>query len=133
STTSEEGNMHLDHVETTSFVNAESMSHSFAAMLKDGRERLPQSKRAELNLILNHMEKKYGVLISELRERDEVSYLIAPPARGRRVEERSFVVGKYSNEHMMRNFARYLNRGRLSRKNIDETIYEMKSLQEFCQ
>lgn len=126
--------MHMDHVELNSHANAELISRPVKAdVFQNDGDRQSHSKRAELNLILNHIEKKYGVLVSEVREKEEISYLISPPPRSKRVEARTFVVGKYSNEHMMRNFARYLNKGRLSRKNIDETIYEMKSLQEFCQ
>lgn len=125
--------MHMDHAELNSPANTERISRQLkAGILQSEQERQSHAKRAELNLILNHIEKKYGVLVSEIREKGEVSYLISPPARSQRVEARTFVVGKYSNEHMMRNFARYLNKGRLSRKNIDETIYEMKSLQDFC-
>ncbi|WAW09760.1 hypothetical protein NB640_11105 [Oxalobacter vibrioformis] len=125
--------MHMDHAELNSPANAELISRQLKVDIpQNERDRQSHSKRAELNLILNHIEKKYGVLVSEIREKGEVSYLISPPARSKRVEARNFVVGRYSNEHMMRNFARYLNKGRLSRKNIDETIYEMKSLQDFC-
>lgn len=90
------------------------------------------SYRKERALILGQIEKKYGVLVREIREGNDISYLISRPAVHRSVEPRSFMVGKYTNEHMMRHFARYLNRGKLSRENINATIYKMKWLQTFC-
>lgn len=83
-------------------------------------------------LIQNYIEKKYSVLVREIREGGNISYVISRLPASKGMEARSFVVEKYSHEHMMRQFARYLNQGRLSKKNIDETIIEMKLLQEFC-
>jgi len=92
-----------------------------------------QSRISERNLMVQYIEKKYGVLVKEIKERDEISYMISLPGRQRKRDGKTFVVGKYSHEHMMRNFARYLNQGRLSKKNVDQTISEMKYLQYFCQ
>lgn len=125
--------MQVGHVELSDPVNSELIQKPVNAgpSVKDADRQLPV-KRAKLNLILNHMEKKYAVLVNEIREQNEISFVISQPVKRKRMEARSFMVGKYSNEHMMRNFARCLNKGQLSRKNIDETIYEMQSLQAFC-
>ena len=91
-----------------------------------------QSRLSDRDLMLAHIEKKYGVLVQEVKEKEEVSYMISLPGRQRKKDGKTFIVGKYSHEHMMRNFARYLNQGRLSKRNVDQTISEMKYLQNFC-
>ena len=95
------------------------------------REKTTRQKTGRA-LIQGYIEKKYHVRVREIREGKNISYVIARPAANRSMKEKSFVVEKYSHEHMMRHFARYLNQGRLSRKNIEETINEMKLLQDFC-
>lgn len=100
---------------------------------KNNCERFLIGEENKSSEIISHIEKKYGVFIKEIKEKDETCYLISMPGRQRKRDGRMFIIGKYSYEHMMRNFARHLNQGRLNKKNVDETIDEMKSLQKFCQ
>lgn len=125
--------MSVDHIELTLHNDVERIQWLLkAGMPPNAPEKPFLSSKTRIHLVLNCMERKYGVSVSKVKEGDEARYLISPPSGSKKGEARTFVVGKYSNEHMMRRFARYLNRGNLSRKNIEATIDEMKSLQEFC-
>ncbi|MCM1129462.1 MAG: hypothetical protein NC211_03920 [Alistipes senegalensis] len=122
----------MDHAELSSSVVSRVILPLWHADVSEKIRRRPISHRTERAIILSYLEKKYCILVREIREGRNVSYLLCKETTHKGVESRSFEVGKYTNEHMMRHFARYLNRGRLSRENIDETIIEMKSLQFFC-